>query len=244
MRHSFKDLGNDPTCFFGPSSNPSIKTLICTIIILKFTIILEVIVNVQFEKLPNHTDSSKPNEKLRCCNPNPPPLTRATRLVVATFLLISICIAFGIRIYDANTPYYYCYGSIDPPNWTAIVFLNIIPFFSACMSWLRALVSCILGRYGMGLDYKKWPPCFPLYPFIALGWFIWESAVRWMEMEKKVQNDDIEMNVGVNEETRALVGEAEDTEDDTETLFSPESLQRSEGWKSQEMLFSDPVPSS
>ncbi|CAO2647233.1 Nn.00g081550.m01.CDS01 [Neocucurbitaria sp. VM-36] len=126
-------------------------------------------------------EAKKPDETASafCCSEDPTPQVRANRLAVSTFLFSLVLMAFIVRIEEATTSPYIdptCWHIIraTPPNWTAIVFLNIIPFVLASFAFLRALVDCVLVRWNKGLtndtkserdDRYFW---FPLMPFLLV----------------------------------------------------------------------------
>ena len=137
--------------------------------------------NDQTTRNPDLAEAKKPDDSTCawCCSEDPTPHVRANRLAVSTFLFGLVLTAFIIRIEEATTSPYIdptCWSIIHttPPNWTAIVFLNIIPFVLASFAFLRALVDCMLVRWNMGLtndtkskrdDRYFW---FPLMPFLLV----------------------------------------------------------------------------
>ncbi|KAH7396249.1 hypothetical protein BKA66DRAFT_260778 [Pyrenochaeta sp. MPI-SDFR-AT-0127] len=185
------------------------------------------------------SDATKPDLPPRafCCYEDPSPLIRANRLVVGTILFSLVLAVFIIRIQEATTrPYidFLCWSIIHPPppNWTAIVFLNIIPFTCAAFAFLRTLVDCVLVRWGTGLSYdtKKiqrfWTPLMPFMIIFCAGYMLLEcfkvpiaclmgdrEVSLWTAKKKdngKSKMEDIELQ---GEETQGLVDNIDGPED-------------------------------
>ncbi|KAH7079474.1 hypothetical protein FB567DRAFT_532650 [Paraphoma chrysanthemicola] len=190
----------------------------------------------QIDAKPASTEASS----MSCCPASPSPRTRATRLVFALILYSITLGTFITRIHSASTPPhidYRCraYISVPAPNWTAITFLNIIPFICASFAFLRTLVDCVLVRWRSGLrnDFQHdgcfWFPCMPFFGLalivyltfealkIPVAWIMgdWDVSL-WTQWSQSVKNtENIEMG---GEEARGLmdnvdvVGEDEDTD--------------------------------
>lgn len=121
-----------------------------------------------------------------CCTASPSPHTRATRLAYAMILYAGVLAVFILRIQDAmRRPYVdiLCTSIIHPStaNWTAITFLNIIPFVCASTSFLRAVVDCVLVRYRKALTYDfeskegcGWMPCMPFMSVLIVAYLVFE----------------------------------------------------------------------
>jgi hypothetical protein len=192
------------------------------------------------------TSSSKSTstEESSCCTASPSPHTRATRLAFAMILYAGVLAAFILRIQEAmRRPYVdiLCVNMIHPstPNWTAITFLNIVPFVCASVALLRAVVDCLLVRSGTSLTYDfeskegcGWMPCMPFMSVLIVGYLLFEcvkvpvallmgdrEVSLWTSKLKKKQTavvDEIEMT---GEETQGLIGGADvDAELDTDGL--------------------------
>jgi hypothetical protein len=166
------------------------------------------------------------------CETHPSPSTRARRLTKSTILLIPICLVLGFRIADATSLNIrdecmrYLASSLRP-NWWAITILNIVPFIIAIVAWLRALIDCLLARWGKGLRYPAedfsylgWPPCAPVLFVIMVGAVpiilfvaLLDKGAKWVAGETVAENDDIELGeenrgliVGMNAEERDVDG--------------------------------------
>jgi hypothetical protein len=192
------------------------------------------------------TSGSKSTSTKRsiCCTASPSPHTRATRLAFAMILYAGVLAAFILRIQEAmQRPYVdiLCTRFIHPstPNWTAITFLNIIPFVCASVAFLRAIVDCLLVRSGTSLTYDFdskegccWLPCIPFMSVLIVGYISFEcvkvpiallmgdrEVSLWTSKIKKKQTavvDEIEMS---GEEAQGLIGGADiDEEPDTDGL--------------------------
>ena len=174
-------------------------------------------------------DVSPPVEQTKCtktsttiwCEPHPSISTRVRRLTWATILLVPVCLVFGFRMADTNflNVRHECmkFLSFLPlrPNWWAITLLNIVPFVLAITAWIRALVDCLLVRWGKGLRYPDedtplfaWPPCAPVFfviLFAAVPLFLLmgllNKGARWVAGKTVVENDDVELG----EENRGLI---------------------------------------
>ncbi|KAF2021259.1 hypothetical protein BU24DRAFT_416918 [Aaosphaeria arxii CBS 175.79] len=102
--------------------------------------------------------STSNDEWLSSFNWNVSPQQRATRFVLASFLMIPCLIAFVYRIKGAtNGLEATLCNEIDPPNWALLVIFSILPFACSVTAWLRTLVDCILSRWNRHLNY--WWPC-------------------------------------------------------------------------------------
>jgi hypothetical protein len=97
-------------------------------------------------------EQNVPDEAFWPPNEIPDPRTRATRFALGLVIYAGVVTLFSIRIWAAVKE------SIGPsackgekgigPDWTAIAFLNIIPFVCASVAFVRCLVDCVLVRYG------------------------------------------------------------------------------------------------
>lgn len=136
------------------SAFPSFKVMVLTFATIILTIVLEILIHVRFKGQGNAAHSS--------------PHTRATRLAIACILYPIILPLFIIRINDAtHIPDIgkQCQQYIPPTNWPAISVLNILPFTCASLTFLSALVDCVLVRWNTGLPAnfenfkaeKTWP---------------------------------------------------------------------------------------
>ncbi|KAF2802727.1 uncharacterized protein BDZ99DRAFT_527163 [Mytilinidion resinicola] len=139
------------------------------------------------------TNATAKGKNLRWCNSNPSPTIRANRLILATTLILPLCVAFGFRIAAAAPPdvRYECREVLKSslqPVWGAIIPLNIIPFIIASVAWIRAFVDCLLIRRGKTLQYPNnikgsgigWPPFAPiLVPLMGIWGLVKKGAV-WM----------------------------------------------------------------
>lgn len=175
------------------------------------------------------------------CESHPSPSTRASRLTQSTILLMPMCLVFGFQIADTTSSnirhecMQYLASSLQP-NWWAITFLNIVPFVITVDAWLRALIDCLLVRWGKRLRYPAedfswlgWPPCAPvLYVImvVAIPVFVFvfflDMGAKWVAGETVAENDDIELG---EENGGLIVGmDAEDW-----TVDSPPAYEGLEG---------------
>jgi uncharacterized membrane protein len=168
------------------------------------------------------------------CEPHPSVSTRARRLTWATILLIPICLVFGFRMGDTISHFRYeCrqfLASSPQPYWWTITFLNIIPFVIAVTAWIRALVDCLLVRWGKGLRYLnkdtsffEWPPCAPIFFVIVfaiasllLFMELLNKGAKWVAGETVAENEDVELG----EDRGLIVGmDAEDQDIDAPPAY-------------------------
>lgn len=207
---------------------PTDRTIVCTVVIVLFTVVLEFAVH---GKLSTTSRSSE-----FCLHPNPAPHIRANRLIAAILLYTPVLTAFIMRVHDINDVYVrpacrqYVGNGI---NWWAVVSMNILPFIAASFSLIRTVVDCLLVRCGMGLESEvgskengvwTWTPCMPFYLVYVgvVGLFtfpiaclmgrpsngIWSMPVTGAGIE-----EDLEMQ---SEETRGLVDDMEEEEEEEE----------------------------
>jgi hypothetical protein len=137
------------------------------------------------------------------CEPYPSPSTRARRLTRSTILLIPICLVLGFRMADRVSEECIRYISSSAPlNWWDIVLL--IMAFDA---WLRALIDCLLVRWGKGLIYPAksswgigWPPFAPVSLVITVAASLVNKGAKWVMGKTVAENNDLEL-----EENRGLI---------------------------------------
>lgn len=119
-----------------------------------------------------------------CTENAPDPPLRASRFAMGLIIYAGILAAFIVRIRDARDQPYIpepCQEEIglEGPDWTAIAFLNIIPFICATFALLRAFVDCVLVRWGKSLGIFStgtfavpWPPCAPVLGILFVVVFV------------------------------------------------------------------------
>jgi hypothetical protein len=113
-----------------------------------------------------------------------------------------------------------------PPWWWPITIVNILPFVSACMAWLRTLVDCVLVRWGKALNFAYWKAFAPFYLIFAVPMLIGkrlETCILFCMGRKRKTAPDVEMDrLTASEEEQALMRRPEDqAEDDDTTMYSP-----------------------
>ncbi|KAJ4377348.1 hypothetical protein N0V83_000173 [Neocucurbitaria cava] len=119
-----------------------------------------------------------------CCAENPTRHVRANRSALSTLLFGLALAAFIIRMQEATARPYRdrCSRLVHatPPNWTAIIFLNIIPFVFASFAFLRTLVDSVLVRWNKTLTYDAdkmpffWAPCMPIMVVFMIAYLLVE----------------------------------------------------------------------
>jgi hypothetical protein len=123
----------------------------------------------------------KPNDavRVRLFVPSPGPSTRALRLFPALMFMYPAAAALGIRISSATSGVH--------ANWTAIIFLDILPFICAVFALLRIITELALEHFGTGLGYDRGSGAFVWLPFMPFSMFIallpWETMDAWYVKE-------------------------------------------------------------
>ncbi|KAF2465164.1 uncharacterized protein BDR25DRAFT_346268 [Lindgomyces ingoldianus] len=233
--------------FYNDSTFDPVAILL-TVGLTVLTIITEVVVSsswIQKKWTPSSNDVSPPSlshELNRLLS------SRATRFVAASFLLIPVCLIFGYLIRSHTQDYGGCETVVEiaEPNWWLIAVFNIFPFVCACTAWLRALVGCVVvrwGRDGRG-DYTMWPGSLPpfaiLLPFSLVALVLRSGALWMMGKPEEAEVRDIELGGGeAGEERMHLVqnvdgSEREDYDDEDEdedelTVYNPRDSEEMNG---------------
>jgi hypothetical protein len=149
------------------------------------------------------------------CEPHPSPSTRARRFTRSTILLIPICLVLGLRMADRTSEECMRYiASSAPLNWW-----DIVLFIIAVDAWLRALIDCLLIRWGKGLRYPAksswglgWPPFAPVSLVITVAASLVNKGAKWVMGKTVAENNDLELGenrgliVGIDAENQDVHG--------------------------------------
>jgi hypothetical protein len=149
------------------------------------------------------------------CEPHPSPSTRARRLTRSTILLIPICLVLGFGMADRTSKECRRYiASSAPLHWWGIVF-----FIFVVDAWLRALIDCLLVRWGEGLRYPAksswglgWPPFAPVSLVITVAASLVNKGAKWVMGKTVAENNDLELGenrgliVGIDAENQDVHG--------------------------------------
>lgn len=138
----------------------------------------------QSQESPQAQDVESDKQNVESVDSVPPSaIVRANRLAVAIFLYIPLTVAFAFRMHEASSISHIhtsCHRYIPRgalPNWWILTIFVIVPFISASCAILRALVDCVLFRWGKTVS-SLWTACMPLFVVAVLGLFIFEG-VKW-----------------------------------------------------------------
>ncbi|KAF2852014.1 hypothetical protein T440DRAFT_49428 [Plenodomus tracheiphilus IPT5] len=146
---------------------------------------------------------------------SPTPSLRANRLAAAMIIYTLLTTAFTLRIRETQ--------QVGYVNWTFTTIVNILPFTSATLAFLRAFVDAVLVRWGKGLRSGcsgegeggcVWMPCLVVMGPLGVGWWVSQRVVAvvmgrrvvWggrRKGKKRGRVEDVEM---YGEERERLVG--------------------------------------
>jgi hypothetical protein len=148
------------------------------------------------------------------CEPYPSPSTRARRFTRSTILLIPICLVLGFRMANRTSGECMRYIASAPLHWW-----DIVLFIIAVDAWLRALIDCLLVRWGKGLRYPAksswglgWPPFAPVSLVITVAASLANKGAKWLMGKTVAENNDLELGenrgliVGIDAENQDVHG--------------------------------------